>query len=352
MKTIRPFMRFAVALAALAISPTSARADLLEISDMFVFGDSLSDGGNSGELTAGVHAATRRTSSRRLRMPAGASPTAPPPSSSSGTCYNTDGGLRPSLRRAARISPSAVRRPAWRVSTRSTPTCRRTCARHMRTTVPPGSSSGSRPTRPRTASIRRRRCSSCGCSRTTCSMRARRHAAGRRPWLAGRRQRDRERHRQHPDDDPDSRSRRRAALPGSESRQSRQHARLRGYSAAPRLECRQHRVQYQPRRPARDARCGAAPPRSPCSTRTRHFSRCSRTRRLSGSPTPRGQCVENLQNGLCNPDEWLFWDGVHPTTRTHEILARQFRLASDSGTGDARATGSGPASPWAFIRRR
>lgn len=33
------------------------------------------------------------------------------------------------------------------------------------------------------------------------------------------------------------------------------------------------------------------------------------------------QCVQNLANGLCNPDEWLFWDGVHPTTRAHEIMA-------------------------------
>jgi phospholipase/lecithinase/hemolysin len=39
------------------------------------------------------------------------------------------------------------------------------------------------------------------------------------------------------------------------------------------------------------------------------------------------QCVENLANGLCNPDEWMFWDGVHPTARVHQIIARQFRLA-------------------------
>ncbi len=65
-----------------------------------------------------------------------------------------------------------------------------------------------------------------------------------------------------------------------------------------------------------------------------------------------GQCVQNLQNGLCNPDEWLFWDGVHPTARTHEILARQIRLRVDPGTGNARATGSGLDRPGAFIRRR
>lgn len=32
-------------------------------------------------------------------------------------------------------------------------------------------------------------------------------------------------------------------------------------------------------------------------------------------------CVQNLANGLCNPDEWVFWDGVHPTTRAHEVIA-------------------------------
>jgi phospholipase/lecithinase/hemolysin len=32
-------------------------------------------------------------------------------------------------------------------------------------------------------------------------------------------------------------------------------------------------------------------------------------------------CVENLENGLCDPATWMFWDGDHPTTRTQEILA-------------------------------
>jgi phospholipase/lecithinase/hemolysin len=36
-------------------------------------------------------------------------------------------------------------------------------------------------------------------------------------------------------------------------------------------------------------------------------------------------CVDNLSSGLCSPDEWLFWDGVHPTTRTHEVLAGLMR---------------------------
>jgi len=39
------------------------------------------------------------------------------------------------------------------------------------------------------------------------------------------------------------------------------------------------------------------------------------------------QCVQNLLNGQCDPSKWVFWDGVHPTTRTHEVLAQQFRAA-------------------------
>ncbi|WP_313951623.1 SGNH/GDSL hydrolase family protein [Accumulibacter sp.] len=38
-------------------------------------------------------------------------------------------------------------------------------------------------------------------------------------------------------------------------------------------------------------------------------------------------CVDNLLNGQCNPATWMFWDGVHPTTRTHEILAARFYAA-------------------------
>ncbi|APW45827.1 SGNH/GDSL hydrolase family protein [Rhodoferax antarcticus] len=40
------------------------------------------------------------------------------------------------------------------------------------------------------------------------------------------------------------------------------------------------------------------------------------------------QCVANLQNGRCNdPNTWLFWDGVHPTTAGHTILGAQFAAA-------------------------
>lgn len=38
--------------------------------------------------------------------------------------------------------------------------------------------------------------------------------------------------------------------------------------------------------------------------------------------TDRG-CVFNPES--CNdPDSWLFWDDIHPTTRTHQLLAQQF----------------------------
>jgi len=36
-------------------------------------------------------------------------------------------------------------------------------------------------------------------------------------------------------------------------------------------------------------------------------------------------CLDHF--GECNPDTWVFWDGVHPTTRTHEILAAKFYAA-------------------------
>jgi phospholipase/lecithinase/hemolysin len=38
-------------------------------------------------------------------------------------------------------------------------------------------------------------------------------------------------------------------------------------------------------------------------------------------------CVKNLLNGQCNPNKWVFWDGVHPTTKTHQVLADRFRAA-------------------------
>ncbi|MGH6623550.1 MAG: SGNH/GDSL hydrolase family protein [Burkholderiaceae bacterium] len=41
-------------------------------------------------------------------------------------------------------------------------------------------------------------------------------------------------------------------------------------------------------------------------------------------------CVANLASGKCNAsnwDKWLFWDGVHPTTATHQLLGAQFAAA-------------------------
>ncbi|MEO8304381.1 MAG: SGNH/GDSL hydrolase family protein [Betaproteobacteria bacterium] len=43
-----------------------------------------------------------------------------------------------------------------------------------------------------------------------------------------------------------------------------------------------------------------------------------------------GSCVDNLASGVCNPgnwDRWVFWDGVHPTTSTQHLLATEFAAA-------------------------
>ena len=46
-------------------------------------------------------------------------------------------------------------------------------------------------------------------------------------------------------------------------------------------------------------------------------------------------CVNFAANTVCaNPDEYLFWDLVHPTARAHELVAREMRraLIAEPGT--------------------
>lgn len=50
------------------------------------------------------------------------------------------------------------------------------------------------------------------------------------------------------------------------------------------------------------------------------------------------RCVANLLNGLCDPNTWLFWDGVHPTTAGHALLGAQFAAAVPE-----------PASLWLIV---
>lgn len=38
-------------------------------------------------------------------------------------------------------------------------------------------------------------------------------------------------------------------------------------------------------------------------------------------------CVENLNNGLCDPARWVYWDGTHPSTATHALLGAQLAAA-------------------------
>lgn len=49
-------------------------------------------------------------------------------------------------------------------------------------------------------------------------------------------------------------------------------------------------------------------------------------------------CVENLNNGQCNPASWVYWDGVHPTTTTHALLGAQLAAAVPE-----------PASLWLLV---
>ncbi len=41
------------------------------------------------------------------------------------------------------------------------------------------------------------------------------------------------------------------------------------------------------------------------------------------------KCIDHIQDGRCDPfnNTWLFWDGVHPTTYAHSIIGAEFRAA-------------------------
>jgi phospholipase/lecithinase/hemolysin len=72
---------------------------------------------------------------------------------------------------------------------------------------------------------------------------------------------------------------------------------------------------------------------------------------LTNTTDPCVNLAENPPTVCANPDEWLFWDGVHPTARAHEILARQFRLALIPEPGSLALLGLGlVALAWALRR--
>ncbi len=51
---------------------------------------------------------------------------------------------------------------------------------------------------------------------------------------------------------------------------------------------------------------------------------------LIANPADYGLTVTDtacIADPACDPDTWLFWDGVHPTTKVHEILGAQFMAA-------------------------
>jgi len=39
------------------------------------------------------------------------------------------------------------------------------------------------------------------------------------------------------------------------------------------------------------------------------------------------QCIQNYAACAADNFQWLFWDGVHPTTYAHSIIGAQFRAA-------------------------
>jgi phospholipase/lecithinase/hemolysin len=66
-----------------------------------------------------------------------------------------------------------------------------------------------------------------------------------------------------------------------------------------------------------------------------------------------GSCVDTLLGGgTCNPAEWLFRDGVHPTAAAHAIIAREFRRALIAEPGTLALLGLGLLVIGLFRRRR
>ncbi len=233
MKAPRLSVLAALAGAVLVLQPGVARAELLQISDMFVFGDSLSDGGNSG---------LRSQEFIRPEQPI--------------VCISASALRRRALfqwpdRRRAALGPLQRRRwPATLARRRhelrdrrlndgsrelqrdEQTACRMRCIPPTPNAARRGNWSSSRRTPPPTPSTRRPRCSWSGCSRTTSSMR---HAQGHCPASSRVRPASscrtcpsansrRQRHRQHPDDDPDPCRGRRATFSRAEHGQPRQHA--------------------------------------------------------------------------------------------------------------------------------